>query len=194
MAVGNEATAAAKGATKKIPIVMPNSGDAVRLGFVASLARPGGNITGLTIGGPELVGKRIELLKEAIPKVSRVAILWNPQNPQSDAGFKEVQAAAQALGLKLQFLEVRTANDIEDAFRAASKGRTDALLVLNSGFANIHQKRIAALAVKSRLPAMYNTVDAGFLMSYEVNQISCSAAPLLTLTRFSKVQSLPICQ
>jgi putative tryptophan/tyrosine transport system substrate-binding protein len=94
VAVGNEATAAAKGATKKIPIVMTNSGDAVGLGFVASLARPGGNITGLTIGGPELVGKRIELLKEAVPKVSRVAILWNPQNPQSDPGFKEVQAAA----------------------------------------------------------------------------------------------------
>jgi ABC-type uncharacterized transport system substrate-binding protein len=171
VAVGSEATAAAKSATKEIPIVMTNSGDAVRLGFVASLARPGGNITGLTIGGPELVGKRIELLKEAVPKVSRVAILWNPQNPQSDPGFKEAQAAAQALGLKLQILEVRTANDIEDAFRAASKGRTEALLVLNSAFANIHQKRIAELAVKSRLPAMYNVVDAGFLMSYEVNRI-----------------------
>jgi ABC-type uncharacterized transport system substrate-binding protein len=171
VAAGSEATAAAKNATKEIPIVMTNSGDAVGLGFVASLARPGGNITGLISTLPELVGKRLELLKEVVPKVNRVAILLNTEGPQTDPGFKEAQAAAQALGLKLQFLEVRTPDDIEDAFRAASRGRASALLVFSSAFTNFHQKRIAELAVKSRLPAMYIDVVAGFLMSYDANRI-----------------------
>ena len=171
VAAGTEATQTAKNATKEIPIVMTNSGDAVRLGFVASLARPGGNITGLISTPSELVGKRLELLKEVVPKVSRVAILLNTEVPQADPGFSEAQAAAQSLGLKLQFLEVRTPDDIQDGFRAASRGHADALLVSSSAFTNFHQKRIAELAVKSRLPAMYIDVVAGFLMSYEANRL-----------------------
>ena len=100
-----------------------------------------------------------------------MAILLNAENPQADPGLKEAQAAAQALGLKLQFLQLRTPDDIEDAFRAASRGRPGALLVSSGAFTNFHQKRIAELAVKNRLPAMYNNVDAGFLMSYEANRL-----------------------
>ena len=169
VAAGSEATAAAKNATKEIPIVMTNTGDPVGLGFVASLARPGGNITGLAINPSGLYGKRLELLREAVPKVNRMAILLNP--PQSDVAFKEAQDAAQALGLKLQLLEVRTPDDLEHAFRAATRGRAGALMVMNSAFTNFHQKRIGELAVKSRLPAMYSTADTGFLMSYEANRL-----------------------
>lgn len=168
---GSEATEAAKNATTEIPIVMTNVADALRLGFVASLARPGGNITGLIATPSELDGKKLELLKEAVPKVNRVAILSKPGVSQSDPAFKETQAAAQALGLKLQYLEVRTPADLESAFRAATRGRADALLVLSNAFTNFHQRRIAELALKSRLPAMYNNVDAGFLISYSPNRL-----------------------
>ncbi len=170
VAAGSEATAAAKNATKEIPIVMTNGGDVVRLGFVASLARPGGNITGLISNPSELLGKRLELLKEAVPKANRVAILFNPET-RVDPANKEAQATAQALGLKLQILEVRTPDDLEDAFRAATRERADALMVRSGAFVNFHQKRIAKLAIKSRLPAMYNNVDAGFLMNYETNRL-----------------------
>jgi putative ABC transport system substrate-binding protein len=170
VAAGNEATAAAKSATKEIPIVMTNSGDVVRLGFVASLARPGGNITGLISNPSELVGKRLELLKEAVPKAIRVAILFNP-GTRADPANRDAKAAAQALALKLQILEVRTPDDLNDAFRAATRERADALIVTSGAFTNFHQKRIAQLAIKSRLPAMYNNVDSGFLVSYETNRL-----------------------
>jgi ABC-type uncharacterized transport system substrate-binding protein len=170
VAAGSEATAAAKNATKEIPIVMTNGGDVVRLGFAASLARPGGNITGLISNPSELLGKRLELLKEAVPKAKRVAILFNPET-RVDPANKELKATAQALGLKLQILEVRTPEDLDDAFRAATRERADALMVRSGAFVNFHQKRIAELAIKSRLPAMYNNVDAGFLMSYETNRL-----------------------
>jgi putative ABC transport system substrate-binding protein len=170
VAAGNEATAAAKNATKEIPIVMTNSGDVVRLGFVKSLARPGGNITGLISNPTELVGKRLELLKEAVPKANRVAILFNP-GTRADPTNKEAQAAARALALKLQTLEVRTPDDLDGAFRNAIRERADALIVTAGAFVNFHQKRIAELAIKSRLPAMYNDVNAGFLMSYDANRL-----------------------
>jgi ABC-type uncharacterized transport system substrate-binding protein len=174
VAAGSEATAAAKNATKEIPVVMTNSGDAVRLGFVASLARPGGNITGLISSLYELDGKRLELLKEIVPKVNRVAVISNPENPPSDPGFKEARVAAQALGLKLQFLEVRTPDDLEDAFRAASRTRAGALLVESGAFTNFHRKRIAELAIKSRLLTLNNGADfveAGGLLSYGANRL-----------------------
>jgi putative ABC transport system substrate-binding protein len=158
VAAGSEATAAAKNPTKEIPIVMTNSGDAVRLGFVASLARPGGNITGLISSLYELDGKRLQLLKEVVSKVNRVAVISNPENPLSDPGFKEAQSAAQALGLKLQFLEVRNPDDLEDAFRIASRTRASALLVESGAITNFHRKRIADLAIKSRLPTVCITV------------------------------------
>jgi len=169
--VGTDTTAAAKNATKEIPIVMTNAGDPVRAGFVGTLARPGGNITGLASNPSGLYGKKLELLKETLPKLNRIAILTDPEGPGSEAGFKETEAAAQALGLKVQLLEVRTDDDIQEAFRAATRGHADALMVLNSSFANFYRKRIAELAIKSRLPAMYNTEDAGFFVSYEVNRL-----------------------
>ena len=170
VSAGSEATAAAKNATKEIPIVMTNGGDVVRLGFVTSLARPGGNITGLISNPYELLGKRMELLKEAVPKTNRMAILFNPET-RVDPANKEAQATARALGLKLQILEVNTPDGLDDAFGAATRERADALMVRSGAFVNFHQKRIAELAIKSRLPAMYNNVDAGFLMSYETNRL-----------------------
>src|SRR5215475_920608 len=121
---------AAKNATKTIPIVFTNVGDPVANGLVASLARPGGNITGFSTLAPELSGKGLELLKETIPKLSRVAVVWNPDNPGKTSSFKETEVAAQALRLQLQSLEVRGPNDVEPAFQAAKKERAGALTVL----------------------------------------------------------------
>ena len=118
---------------------MTNGGDVVRLGFVASLARPGGNITGLISNPSELLGKRLELLKEAVPKANRMAILFNPET-RVDAN-KELKATADALGLKLQILEVGVPGDLDDAFRAATRERADALMVRSGAFVNFHQKR-----------------------------------------------------
>jgi putative ABC transport system substrate-binding protein len=169
---GSEAISAAKNATKEIPIVMASSGDAVTLGLVASLARPGGNITGLTNITWELAGKRFELLKEVVPNVTRVAFLLNPETPQAVPAFKEAQKAAEALELKLQSLEVKTPDDFERVFRAAARSRVDALVVSAGAFNNFHRKRIAELAAKGHLPTVSNSADlveAGALMSYGVN-------------------------
>ncbi|MBI2351593.1 MAG: ABC transporter substrate-binding protein, partial [Deltaproteobacteria bacterium] len=160
---------AAQRATRTIPIVMAASGDAVGTGLVASLARPGGNVTGLTALSRELSGKRLELLKEAVPGLSRVAVLWNAANPDKARDLEETQVAAHALGLQLQSLEVRGSDDFESAFRAASGKRAGALLTLADAFTTAHQSRIIALAAKSRLPAMHEHgefVEAGGLMSY----------------------------
>ena len=194
VAAGSEATAAAKNATKEIPIVMTNGGDVVRLGFVKSLARPGGNITGLISNPAELLGKRVELLKEAVPKANRVAILFNPET-RVDPANKELKATAHALGLKLQILEVRTPDDLDDAFRATAKERADALMVRSGAFVNFHQKRIAELAIKSRLPSMYNNVDAGFLMSYETNRLDSyrrAATYIDKILKGAKPADLPV--
>ena len=128
---GPTATRAAKEATTTIPIVMTQDSDPVGNGFVASLARPGGNITGLSTLAPELSGKRLELLKEIVPKLSRVAVLGTSTNPGNAQALKEMELAAGAFGVKLQYLDVRDPKDIETAFRAASKGRADAVLVLS---------------------------------------------------------------
>jgi putative ABC transport system substrate-binding protein len=168
VAGGNEATAAAKNVTKELPIVMANSGDAVRLGFIASLARPGGNITGLISNPYELPGKRLELIKEIVPKAIWIVVLVNTEGPQSGS-FKEAQMAAKELGIKLQFLEVRTPENIEEAFRVVSKDRPDALLVLSGAFTTFHQRRIAELAIKSRLPSAFTNsaaIEAGGLIGY----------------------------
>ena len=143
--------------------------DPVAQGFVASLARPGGNITGLTNLAPELSGKRLELLKETFSKISRVAVLWDPSTPGSVVTFKETQVVAPALGVQLQSLEVRSPKDFEGAFRAASTERAGALIVLQSLLTNAHRQRIVDLAVNNRLPAMYTQteyVEVGGLMSY----------------------------
>ena len=153
---GPEATRAAKEATTTIPIVMAQDTDPVGNGFVASLARPGGNITGLSTLAPELSGKRLELLKEIVPKLSRVAVFGTSTQPGNAQTLKEMELAAGAFGVKLQYLDVLDPKDIETAFRAASKGRADAVLVLPSAVLISHRTQIAELAVKSRLPAIYH--------------------------------------
>ena len=164
---GTPGVLAAQKATKTIPIVFVGVGDPVATGLVASLARPGGNVTGLSQFSPELSGKRLELLKEAFPKVIRVAYLWTPDLPGT--GLREMQAVAPALGLQLQSLEVRTSNDLDNAFEAASRRRAHALTAATAPIINAHQKRIVAFAAKRRLPAIYaqrDWADAGGLMSY----------------------------
>ena len=170
---GTEAAQAAKNATKTIPIVMAFGADAVRRGIVASLARPGGNITGMTNMGAELYGKRLELLKETVPKLARVAFLWSPTQLSAGDNLKETETVARYFRVGIQSLEVKEADDIEGAFRAATKKRAQALLLGGGGFFAAHQTRILELAAKSRLPAMYpNTryVDAGGLMAYAVDR------------------------
>jgi len=163
---------AAQHATKTIPIVMAVAADPVATGFVAGLARPGGNTTGLSMMAPELVGKRLELLTEAVPRVSQVAVLRNPTNPATALSLSETEVAARALGVRLQLLEVRTSEELAGAFGAATRDRAGALIVLPDPMFLTHRTRIADLAAKSRLPAIYydrDYVEAGGLMSYGAN-------------------------
>jgi putative ABC transport system substrate-binding protein len=167
-------TLAAKNATSTIPIVFYSGGDPVAGGLVDSLARPGGNITGFTFISPVLAGKRLELLKETIPKLSRVAVLWEPQDPGSAQEWKESQLPARELGLQLHSMEVSSADKVENAFNEATKARSAALAVTRSSVINRNQKRIADLAAKNRLPAIYprgDFVESGGLMSYGADQI-----------------------
>ena len=162
--------AAAKNATGTIPIVMVAVTDPVGTGLIASLARPGGNVTGLAFSvGVETYGKGLELLKETVPKVRRVAILWNPTNPASRLAIREVNVAARSLGVQLQLLEARGPNDFDGAFAVMAKERPGALFVVSDASFILHRARLAELAARSRLPAIYGAreyVDAGGLMSY----------------------------
>jgi len=170
---GGGATRPAKQATATIPIVMTQDSDPVANGFVATLARPGGNITGLSTLAPEISGKRLEILKEVIPKLSRVAVFGTSTASGNAQMLKEVELAAGALRVKPQYLDVLSSKDIATAFRAATKVRADAVLMLVPGrVASAHRTEIVELAVKSQLPAIYNAilfVEAGGLMSYGVN-------------------------
>jgi putative ABC transport system substrate-binding protein len=171
VAGGDLLVRAAKNATKTIPIVMSGGGaDPVKAGFVNSLARPGGNITGITLLVINLIGKRLELLKEVVPKVTRVAALYWSAGPTSVAEVKEdLPAAAHALGLTIQPWEVRAADDFDRVFAARSKERPDGLYVSTSALTNSNQKRIVSFALKSRLPSVFGRkeyVDAGGLMYY----------------------------
>jgi ABC-type uncharacterized transport system substrate-binding protein len=151
---------------------MAQSTDPVGSGFVARLARPGGNITGLSTLSPEISGKRLELLKEIVPKLSRVAIFGTSTSASNAQELREVELAAGAFGVKLQLLDIIGPKDIETAFRAVGKGRADAVLVLSSGVIANRQTEIAELAIESRLPAIYyrsEFVEAGGLMSYGVS-------------------------
>jgi putative tryptophan/tyrosine transport system substrate-binding protein len=166
---GPTATRPAKGATSTIPIVMTFDDDPVGSGFVASLAHPGGNITGLSTLAPEISGKQLELLKEIVPRLFRVAAFGTSTRQGTAQALKEMELAAGALAVKLQYLDIEDPKDIETAFRAASKGRADALLVLQSPVFNSQRAQIANLAQKSRLPAAYprrEFVEDGGLMSY----------------------------
>src|SRR5207253_4740524 len=159
----------AKEATVTIPIVLAFDNDPVGNGFAASLARPGGNVTGLSALSPEISGKQLELLKEIVPTLSRVAVLGNSAEPANALVLREVELAAGAFGVKLQYLDVLGPKDIETAFRAASKGRADAVLVLLSPVVISHRTQLVEIALKSRLPAIYfrpEFVEDGGLMSY----------------------------
>jgi len=163
---------ALKQATKTIPIVVGVTGDLVVTGHAATLARPGGNVTGFVDTSPDLSGKRMELLKEILPKASRIAVLWNAANPVKVLDFKETATAALALGLKLQSLEVRASEDFEIKFKAATTQRAGALVVLQDALTTANTRSIVDFAAKSRLPAMYGStevVDVGGLMSYAAN-------------------------
>jgi ABC-type uncharacterized transport system substrate-binding protein len=166
--------AAVKQATATIPVVTTGSGDPVRYGFAQSLARPGGNITGLSLQIPETTGKRMELLRELVPRAVLVAVLRDPREGPP-LSFEEAEAAARALGRKLMSLEIRDAGEIDVAFKTATAAGVGALLVFAGGIADAHAPRIAQLAATSRLPAMYSFryyVEAGGLISYGADLIA----------------------
>jgi putative ABC transport system substrate-binding protein len=161
-------------ATATIPIVMAWDNDPVGNGFVASLARPGRNMTGLSVQSPEISGKQLELLKETVPQLARVAILGNSTEAGNAASAKAIELAAGALGVQLHYLDVLAFQDIVPAFHAATEGRVDAILVLSSPVFYMQREQLAALAVKSRLPAIYSEsdfVEVGGLMSYGVSRL-----------------------
>jgi len=169
---GTPGTLAAKQATAPIPIVMTVVGDPVGSGLVASLARPGGNITGTSIFAPELGPKRLELLKEALPRVSRVAVLWNADNPINGPTVKSIEKLAQTLKTQLQEVQVREPSEFDKAFSSMVAKRADALLVLEDAMLNDQAKQIADRAAKSRLPTVFGfggAVDVGGLMAYEAS-------------------------
>jgi putative tryptophan/tyrosine transport system substrate-binding protein len=165
-------TRSAKAATVTIAIVMARDTDPVGNGFVASLARPGGNITGLSSLAPEISGKHVELLKEIVPRLARLAVLGTSTTPGNGQVLKEIEIAAGASKMTPQYLDVLSANDIEPAFRAAVKGRAEAILVLGSGIYASHRKQVVDLTVKNRLPAIYRSreyMEEGGLITYGVN-------------------------
>ena len=165
-------TRSAKQATATIPIVMAFDDDPVGSGFVASLARPGGNITGLSTFAPEISGKQLELLREIVPKLSRVAVLGNATFPGNPQALREINLAADAFGVQLQYLEVGAPKDIETALQAASKERAEAVLVVSAAVLFSQRKQIVDLAIKNRLPAIYNRpeyIEDGGLVFYGVS-------------------------
>jgi putative tryptophan/tyrosine transport system substrate-binding protein len=167
--ITTNAVLAAKDATRTVPIVFAGVSDPIAAGLVESLARPGGNLTGFTNIAPVLSGKRLELLKETVPKLSRVAVLWDPQSPGSVPQWKETELAATELGLRLYSMEASTVDEYEGAFKEAVKARSGALAVTLNPVSNSNQKPIADLAINSRLPTMCargDYVDNGCMMSY----------------------------
>ncbi len=195
---GTPAVLAAKGASSTIPIVMTAVGDPVGAGIVASLARPGANITGLSLFDTDLDSKRIELLKEAVPDLTRIAMLWSANDPGMTLAFSRVEVAAQALGLSLQSLAVREPDDFPGAFQAAHARRAEALIVTAQPFTLRHRGQILDLVVKHRLPAMYTNrgfVDAGGLMAYAPSlsdQFRRAATYVDKILRGAKPADLPV--
>ena len=173
VAQSGAATQAAQQATRTIPIVMSLVLDPVGIGLVPSLARPGGNVMGTSFMAPDLVGKQLELLKELVPKVSRVALLRHPTNPGSAPYLREAEAAARILGMRLQILEARSPQEIDSAFAAMTRERAGALLIFPDSFFATQRRQIAELAAKRRLPALYGGTteyaEAGGLMAYSPN-------------------------
>ena len=192
-------TRAAKKATSTIPIVMAQDPDPIGNGFVASLARPGGNITGLSRIASGITGKQLELLKEIVPNLSRVAVFGTSTRPGNEEALREVEPAAGAFGVQLQFLDILTPKHIEAAFQAAVKERANgALWIVTGSIGNPHRKKIADLAVSSRLPVVYFQrvdVEAGALMSYGVNVVNLhhrAAVYVDKILKGAKPADLPI--
>lgn len=178
VALGGAATQAAQRATRTIPIVMSAATDPLASGLISSLAHPGGNVTGTSMMSPDLVGKQLELLKEVAPKVSRVALLWNPTNPGSAPQLREAQAVARVLGVRLQTLDARSPHEIDRAFVAMAKEQAGALVVLADAIFINQRRQIADLAAKSHLPAIYGMRDFA-----EVGGLVVYSAHLLNLHR-----------
>ncbi len=196
---GSNDTRAAKNATKTIPIVFLGTvSDPVSLGLVESLARPGGNITGFTSIGSVLAGKRLALLKEVIPKLSRVAVLWNPQNTGSAEVWKESQVPAKVLGLQLHSMAVNSANQFESAFKQAVKAQSGAVIMTGGGLIAANHNLIVDLATKNRLPAIFNSkaeVADGGLMSYGHDEIEAFRRPAVMVDKIlsgAKPGDLPV--
>jgi putative tryptophan/tyrosine transport system substrate-binding protein len=171
--VGTLAPLAAKRATTSIPIVMMNAGDPVGSGLVASLARPGGNVTGMSLMAPDLGGKRLELLKETLPRLSHVAVIWNAANPYSALVFDETQGAAKKLTVEIQSLEVRGPGDFDGALATMLRNRVDALVIVEDPLTFNHLNKIAEFCANKRLAAIYGLrefADAGGLMTYGASQ------------------------
>jgi putative ABC transport system substrate-binding protein len=199
VAPAGSAALAAKNATTTIPIVMIFPSDPVETGLVASLSRPGGNITGTTFTpGPEIFGKQLQILKETIPRASRVAILWNPLDPSFALQMKEVETAARSLGVRLQHVEARGPEEFDRAFAAMAQERADALLVNGTSTFLVHRTKLAELAVKGRLPTMFSyreSVEAGGLMAYAVNMsdfVGHAAGYVDKILKGAKPADLPI--
>ena len=195
---GPQATRAAKQATTTIPIVMAFDTDPIGNGFVVSLARPGGNITGLSALSPELAGKQLELLKEIVPKLSRLAVLGNSNEPANSKTLKEIELAAAAFGVQLQPLDVLRPKDIETALRAANKGHADGLLIVPSLVLTHYRAQIAGLALKSRLPVIHfrqDFVEAGGLLSHGTSFTDLSRRAAIyadKILRGAKPADLPV--
>jgi putative ABC transport system substrate-binding protein len=189
VAIGPPAIQAARQATGTVPIVMATSGDPVGLGFVGSLARPGGNVTGVSFLGDELGGKLLELLKQAVPRMSRVAVLWNSTNGAHAGYLRDVQAAARSLGVTLQSLDIRESDEFERALGRARSEHADALLLLLDPLFTANLRLIADFATKSRLPAIYGLrqlVDAGGLMAYGPSLVEVNRRVALYLDKILK--------
>jgi putative ABC transport system substrate-binding protein len=197
-AYSTPAAKAALGATKSIPIVMSGVVDPVASGLVVGLARPGGNATGLSLMAPEIVGKQMQLLKELIPSVSRIAVLWNPANPSGAPQLQEAEVAARALKVQLQPLEARSGNDLDKAFAAMTRVRADGMIVVVDGVFIDSRIRLARLAEKARLPAVYGLrehVEVGGLMFYgasPVDQARRAATLVDKILKGAKPGDLPV--
>ena len=198
LTTSNPAAIAAKNSTKTIPIVFLGAGDPVALGLVDSLARPGENVTGVTSIAEVLAGKRLEILKETIPNLSRVAVLWYPRSPESAQQWKESQLSARELGLQLHSMEVSSADKFESAFNETAKARSTAVAGTHATLFTTNQKRIADLAAKNRLPAIYTRedyVDNGGLMSYGADRAEPykrAASMIDKILKGTKPAELPI--
>jgi ABC-type uncharacterized transport system substrate-binding protein len=196
---GTPGTLAAKKVTSTIPIVFASSGNPVQGGLVASFSRPGGNVTGFTISGPELEGKRVQLLKEAVSGLSRVAVLWNSANPALFDFYQQTRAAAAALGLTLQpVAEVHQVEDFKDAFAAIAGAQPHAMIVMVDRFLLAHRVQIVNFAATNRLPGTYGYrayVEAGGLMSYapsDIDQFRRTAVTVDKILRGAKPADLPV--